>query len=81
MKRAILAIIVFVALGTFTIWACDTDPLGKVHFYEGGPYCGGGGNGCTECVSYDQSGDYLVCYHSDGITSCSGSTGGRPYTI
>ena len=81
MKRAILAVIILVVLGTAAAMACLSDPEGKIYHDQRGPYCGGGGHGCVECDSYDQSGDYLVCYHSAGETTCVGSSGGRPYTI
>ncbi len=81
MKRAILAIVVLVALGTAAVWACVSDPQGKLAFDGRNPYCGGGGHGCVECDAYDQSGDYLTCYQSAGTTYCYGSTGGHPYVI
>lgn len=81
MKRTTLAVIVFVALGTTAALACVSDPQGRLSFFGGEPACIGGGNGCVECDSYDQSGDYLSCYYSSGATYCFGSTGGHPYTI
>jgi hypothetical protein len=80
-KRAILAVIVLVTLGTFAALACITYPDTRIHFSQGGPYCGEGGHGCTECDSYDQSGDFLSCYSSGGVVTCYGATGGRPYYI
>ena len=79
MKRAILAIVALVALGTAAVLACETYPDSRIYFFDGGPYCGGGGHGCTECVSYDQSGDFLTCYSSGGTVICYGSTGHHPY--
>ncbi len=81
MKRAILAIVALVALGTAAALACNTDPQGRIHFYQGGPYCGEGGHGCTECDAYDQGGDFLSCFSSGGTVICYGSTGGHPYYL
>lgn len=81
MKRTILAIVVLVALGTAAIWACVSDPQGRIYHSQSGPYCGGGGSGCVECDAYDQTGDYLTCYYSGGETICFGSDGGHPYSV
>lgn len=81
MKKAILAIVVLVVLGTAAIWACNDDPQGRIAFYQGDPYCRGGGNGCVECTVADQSGDYQICVSSNGTTICTGKVGGTPYTI
>src|SRR3954454_6352676 len=81
MKKAILAIVALVVLGTAAALACVSDPQGRIHFDGSNPYCGEGGHGCVECDSYDQSGDYLSCFYSGGTTICTGRIGGRPYTI
>jgi hypothetical protein len=81
MKRTILVAIVFVALGTAAALACLSDPQGRLAFDGRDPFCEGGGHGCVECDSYDQSGDYLSCYYSSGVSFCTGSISGRPYTI
>ncbi len=84
MKRAILAAavtILLVALAATALWACTSDPEGRMYPNGGEPYCGGGGHGCAECVSYDQGGDWLTCIHSMGQTICYGQIGGRPYSI
>ncbi len=81
MKRVILLVVALVALGSAAIWACTTYTESRIHFYSGGPYCGEGGSGCTECDSYDQGGDFLSCYSSGGTVICYGKTGGHPYTI
>jgi hypothetical protein len=81
MKRAILAIVALVALGTAAVLPCDTYPDAKIYFYDGGPYCGGGGHGCTECDVYDQSGDFQSCFSSGGTVICYGKTHGNPYYI
>lgn len=81
MKRAILAVVLIAALGAAAALACVSDPQGRLSFIGGEPACIGGGHGCVECDSYDQSGDYLTCYYSTGVTYCFGVSGGRPYTI
>ncbi len=81
MKRTILAVVVSVGIGTIAAWACVDDPQGKIGFYRGNPFCVGGGHGCVECDSYDQAGDFLTCVSSGGVSICTGSIGGHPYTI
>ncbi len=81
MKRAILAIVILVALGSAAALACVSDPQGRLAIYRGNPYCTGGGHGCVECDSYDQGGDYLTCVSSGGATICRGVIGGQPYYI
>jgi hypothetical protein len=81
MKRWISAIVVLIALGTAAVLACVSDPEGKMSFYRGNPYCIGGGHGCVECDSVDQQGDYLTPVSSGGVSICTGSIGGNPYTL
>jgi len=81
MKKAILLSLLLLLLATTIALACDTYPDSRARFTGGEGYCAGGGPGCSECVTYDQSGDWQACYWTTGGTLlCITSVGGRMYT-
>lgn len=82
MKKAIVLSLLLAVLVATVALACDTYPDSRVRFNRGDGYCAGGGPGCTECVTYDQAGDWQTCYMTTGgATICVTSVGGVIYYI
>lgn len=78
MKKAILLSFLLLVLAAAAALACDYYPDSRTRFSNGQGYCAGGGPGCSECVTYDQNGDWQACYQTTGGTLiCATSVGGR----
>lgn len=82
MRKTIGLVLLLSLLAATVSLACDTYPDSRARFSGGESYCAGGGPGCTECVVYDQSGDWQVCYQTTGgSVTCVTSIGGRVFYV